>query len=416
MKADKKFMILKSTYKKIAIKKTMFAVMIVLVYLLGSSIVLPGIDARSLIDWINQTPNLAFSLSMTGLTLDHFSLLSIGLGPWMSALILWRVFTVTKIFNIESLTNQQSFRLKFVFSLIIGAIQSISIVSQISLQPGSPITNKFWLILVLLAGLSLLIWLGNLNMQYGVGGATIIILTSMLRNWPPKIVDYLKIQNWDIGFVGQTLLFLVFLYVFSFIVIYFYNGEIRLPILHIMLNNKYTAQSFLPIPTNPAGGMPFMYSFSVMLLPQYILFLLNMMFKDNKLLSQISEAIQLDHPLGVGMLIITIILLSYGFAYVNIDYQEIAKNLKKSGDYFLNVYPGKNTEKFLADKIFVMASIGASFNALIIGVPMFMGIYNPEINMWAYLVPTWIILLILMQEIWKQISTLYLRDEYEKFI
>ncbi|WP_246163861.1 accessory Sec system protein translocase subunit SecY2 [Weissella coleopterorum] len=370
-------MILKNTYKRIAVKKVMFSMMVILIYLLGSNLVLPGIDAQALIQMINQTPNLAFSLSMTGLSLDRFSLLSIGLGPWMSALILWRVFTVTKIFNIDNLTNRQSYRLKFGFSLIIGTIQSISIIDQISLKPGSIMANKFWLILILLAGLSILIWLGNLNMQYGVGGATIIILISMIRSWPKKISDYLSVQHLDWQLMLQIIVFLILIYIFSFIIIYFFNGQIRLPLMHIMLNNKYAAQSYLPIPTNPAGGMPFMYSFSIMLLPQYLLFILKMMFKNNDLIMELYRDVQLDHPLGVGLLIVTIILLSYGFAYVNIDYQEIAKNLKKSGDYFLNVYPGKNTEKFLSDKIFVMATIGACFNALVIGVPMFIGIYNP---------------------------------------
>lgn len=64
-------------------------------------------------------------------------------------------------------------------------------------------------------------------------------------------------------------------------------------------------------------------------------------YKNNQFLNFLYEQVQLDHILGVILLLISLVLLTYGFAYVNIDYKEIADNLKKSGDYFNNVYPGK---------------------------------------------------------------------------
>ena len=72
-----------------------------------------------------------------------------------------------------------------------------------------------------------------------------------------------------------------------------------------------------------------MYAFSVVLFPQYILFMLKSWYKNNQFLNFLYEQVQLDHILGVILLLISLVLLTYGFAYVNIDYKEIADNLKK---------------------------------------------------------------------------------------
>lgn len=404
-------------YKQKAIKRLLFSLMIVLIYILGSNILIPGIDAQALSELSHKTAGLSFAMSMTGLSIDRLSLFSLGLGPWMSAMIFWRVLTVSKVFHIESFTPQQNYRMKYIFSILLGLVQSFSIITQVQILGDiyKPIGNLS-LALILVAGLAVLIWLGNLNADYGIGGPTIIILVSMLRNWPARFLEPL-VQNYHgiITLLGWFLAFILLLLV-SFLIFRFYQGERRLPLMHVMLDDRFAAQSYLPIPTNPAGGMPFMYAFSVVLFPQYILFMLKSWYKNNQFLNFLYEQVQLDHILGVILLLISLVLLTYGFAYVNIDYKEIADNLKKSGDYFNNVYPGKNTERYLFHNVSRMAGVSAALNCLIIGLPMFAALYWPHISVWAYFVPTWLILMILMREITVQFSRYYHRNDYGDFI
>ncbi len=184
---------------------------------------------------------------------------------------------------------------------------------------------------------------------------------------------------------------------------------------HVMMDDEAASKAYLPIPTNPAGGMPFMFAFSIVLLPQYVIYFLKKQF-DSNILEQLYQEIQLDHLLGVSLLILSLVLLTYGFSYVNIDYKELSESLKKSGDYFSNVYPGKNTERFLFRQVSLMATIAAFTNAVIIGLPMILAIYFPEVSMWAYLIPTWMILMILIKEIKIQFSSLYHRNDYKAFL
>ncbi|MDT2887979.1 accessory Sec system protein translocase subunit SecY2 [Lactococcus lactis] len=400
-------------YKLQALKRLIFSLMIVLIYILGSNIYIPGIDSQAVSKLLHQTAGLSFAMSMTGFSIDHISLFSLGLGPWMSSMIIWRVVSVSKVFHIENLTQNQSYHIKYVLSIFLGVIQSTSIIFQVQLlgDAYNPI-NKVNLVLILVSGLSILIWLGNLNAIYGIGGPTIIILVSMLRSWPNRLLEPLMKNSNDVLTLSLYCMGVLLLLLLSFIIFRFYQGEHRLPLMHVMLDNSFSRESYIPIPTNPAGGMPFMYAFSVVLLPQYIFFILKNIYSKNNFLNNIYEQVQLDHLLGVFFLILSLIILTYGFSYVNIDYKELAENMKKSGDYFYNVYPGKNTERYLYHNISVMAGISAAFNSFIIGIPMIASVYWHGISVWVYFIPTWIILMILIREIIVQFSRYYHRNDY----
>ncbi|MCO7181488.1 accessory Sec system protein translocase subunit SecY2 [Lactococcus formosensis] len=401
-------------YKKIAYKKVLFSLMVVFIYILGTNLVIPGINVEGLYQTLTNSANAGLVLSMTGLSLSQISLFSLGLGPWMSALIFWRVLTVTNLFHIKTLTNAQSYRIKFIFSLLLASIQSFTILAQAQTYDQSTAIPSAALILILVAGMSILIWLGNLNSQHGIGGPTIIILVSILRNWPSNIISETVTRGW-IGTLTTLVPGILLLLLGSYFVFRFYQGERRLPMHHVMMDDEAASKAYLPIPTNPAGGMPFMFAFSIVLLPQYVIYFLKKQY-DSKFLEQLYQEIQLDHLLGVSLLILSLVLLTYGFSYVNIDYKELSESLKKSGDYFSNVYPGKNTERFLFRQVSLMATIAAFTNAVIIGLPMILAIYFPEVSMWAYLIPTWMILIILIKEIRIQFSSLYHRNDYKVFL
>ena len=171
------------TYKKLTYKKVSFSLMIVLVYLLGMNIVVPGVNLDGLYQSLTGKANLGLMLSMTGLSLSRISLFSLGLGPWMSALIFWRVLTVTNLFHIKTLTNDQSYRIKFIISLLLATVQSFTIITQAkAFDPSATISNVA-LILLLVTGLAILVWLGNLNTQYGGNGCPNGIYTSGWKTW-----------------------------------------------------------------------------------------------------------------------------------------------------------------------------------------------------------------------------------------
>lgn len=403
-------------YKYIAIKKVFFTFFIILIYILGSNIVLPGINIINLKYVLSKVVNSSFEMSVTGFSINRLSLFSLGLGPWMSSMILWRVISMTKVLNLQNLTRRQSYQIKLLLSLAIGGIQSIGVLHQVNIFTYVDQYHFIALITILLSGLSILTWLGYLNAERGIGGPTVLVLINMMQIWPKRIAK--SFSNTDLLSTLGLKIFLgvLLLIILSFFLFRLYQGELRLTKLHVMLDNKFSKQSYLPIPVNPGGGRAFMYAFSIMLLPKYIIYMTKIFIPNNSLLNTIYNQVQINHLPGVLILCFTVIGLSYGFAYVNIDYKNIAEEMKKSGDYFNNVYPGKNTERYIFHKVTYMTTISAFCNGLIVGIPMLIALFWKSMSIWGYLVPTWFMLLFLVYELKVQFLSLYHRNSYKDII
>lgn len=394
-------------YKRIALKRLSFSFLIVFIYILGSKILLPGIDMNSL----NLSSSLSFAMSMTGMSIDKLSLFSLGMGPWMSTLILWRVVGLIKFLNVDSLTKQQTHIIKISISALIGGIQSFMIISQAKTLEGT--ASPLILGILLLTGGVVLIWLGDMNKQLGVGGPMVIILVAIIKTMIGRVGQGVLLQTYSALTPIIILVFVALMLWASFLSFRFFQGERRLPFMHVMLDNRMIAESYYPLPVNPAGGLPFMYSFSVVLFPQYLISALLYFQPNNKILMGLYQNLKLTELPGVLLLILCVIMLNYGFAYVNVDYKNIAENLQKSGDYFLNVYPGKNTEKFLFDIITRMATVSGIISILMVGAPMLCAVFWPGLSTWAYIIPTWMILLTLMDKIREEFLSIYNRNNYQ---
>lgn len=403
-------------YKKKAINKMCFTAIIILVYIMGTNLTLPGIDGYQLLDSYIHTPGTTIALEMTGLQLDKISFFSLGLGPWMSALIIWRVLFLTKVFHIQNMTIKNSYTLKFLLSLFMGGVQSLSVLAQIETIKNIYYVPDWMTVTFLVTGLAVLIWLGNMNTQYGIGGSTIIIIISMMRHWPQRILNELTSKASTLEEISSWFIPVMILFCATYLIFRFYQGERRIPLVRIMMDENYISDTYLPIPTNPSGGMPFMFAFSTMLLPQYFVVALQLWQPHNQVIDWFHDNMQLDKIFGVSVFITVLIALTYGFSYVNVDYKEISDSMKKSGDYFYDVYPGKNTENFIFDKVTIMATIASLFNFLIVGIPMYISIIFPEISRWVYFIPTSLIMMILMKEIVLQFDSLYHRNDYQPFM
>lgn len=394
-------------YKRIALKRLSFSFLIAFIYILGSKILLPGINMNSL----NLSSSLSFAMSMTGMSIDKLSLFSLGMGPWMSTIILWRVVGLIKFLNVESLTKQQTHIIRISISALLGGIQSYMIISQVKTLDGT--ISPLVLGMLLLTGAIVLVWLGDMNKQFGVGGPMVIILVAIIKTMISRVGQGVLLQTYSALTPIIILAFVALMLWASFLSFRFFQGERRLPFMHVMLDNRMIAESYYPLPVNPAGGLPFMYSFSVVLFPQYLISALLYFQPNNKILMGIYQNIKLTELPGVLLLILCVILLNYGFAYVNVDYKNIADNLQKNGDYFLNVYPGKNTEKFLFDIITRMATVSGIISILMVGAPMLCSIFWPGLSTWAYIIPTWMILLTLMDKIREEFLSIYNRNNYQ---
>ena len=224
---------------------------------------------------------------------------------------------------------------------------------------------KYWLSSSIPA--CFLVWLSDINATVGIGGSMIILLIGMVLNVPQDLVE--TFRTVPIPFfvlIGLIIMGIVFTYMVAIL----YRARYRIAVHKIGLHNRFKRYSYFEIMLNPAGGMPFMYVMTFLSLPTYILLLLQTIFPENQLFTEISSQYTMGKPLWIYMYMIILFIFSIAFAFVNMSGEQISDRMKKSGEYIYGVYPGDETSRFINRLVFRFSFIGAVFNVVMAGGPM----------------------------------------------
>ena len=330
--------IVKKIYSSIAVKKGLISLFLLFIYVVGSRLTLPFVDLNSRDFLGGSTAYLAFSTALLGGNLRSLSLFSIGLSPWMSSMILWQLLSFSKKLNISSGAVEVQNRRQMYLTLVIALIQSLALSLNLPIQQ---FYSSFLVIimntLLLIAGAFFLIWLSDLNSRLGVGGSGVILLASI---------------------------------VLTYMMVLMYRARYRIPVHKIGLRSRFKRYSYFEIMLNPAGGMPFMYVMSFLSLPTYIFLLLQALFPQTSVFSEMSAQYGIGKPLWIYSYIAMIFLFSIAFSFVNMSGDQISDRMKKSGEYIYGVYPGEETGRFINRLVFRFSIIGGTFNVLMAGTPM----------------------------------------------
>ncbi|MCT4383620.1 accessory Sec system protein translocase subunit SecY2 [Leuconostoc suionicum] len=402
-------------------KKISWTGLIIFIFLIGRNILIPGVNVKQLVNFFNNQYLLQTVSGATGGDLSRMSLFALGLGPWMSALILWRVLTLIRGFDFKKIPSERAFLYKIILAIVIGFIQSIAIVNNVEISKkisvfghtefGSILTIS----LIMVIGAVFLIWLSTMNEILGIGGPTILILASMIINWPENISMYF-IENFRSGInntaVIKTLVIAIGILFLVLLTVSFQRAQRKIPIRKIMINNDFYHKSYLPIQINPAGGMPLMYSMTLLVLPQYILQAVNYWMPNNNIVMYLIMNTTVTQPIGVTLYIIILFVLSIGFAFININPDQISEDLQQSGDYIDNVKPGEETRSYLTKIVFRLSSVGAIYMIAVAGCPLYFGGIDQQYTQYALTAGSVVILVSLIVNINDQITALLTKNNY----
>ena len=190
-----KGLVMKNYFSSI-ITKSLMTFSLIFIYVLGSHLTLPFIDVNSRDFLGGSTAYLAFSTAITGGNLRSLSLLSVGISPWMSSMILWQMFSFSKHLGLSSMSMETQDRCRMYLTLFIAIIQSLAISLNLPVQPAYSFELVLFLNTMLLtAGTFFSIWLTDINSSNGVGGVMVILLTSMVLNIPQDLIEISKQIN-----------------------------------------------------------------------------------------------------------------------------------------------------------------------------------------------------------------------------
>jgi len=390
-----------------------WTILFVFIYVLGSKISLPFVDLSKALN-VNET--IARGLELTsasmGGTLRGLSVFSTGLSPWMSSMILWKMFSVSKRFNLEKTSTEIIERRKMYLALALAIIQALAISIYLPLQTNlDPLLVICLNTMIMVTGTFFLVWLSDLNAALGLGNSFVIIMAGMILYLPEDIMGILSKINipliWYISGLG-------FVLVFVYTAVLMEYARYRIPVNKIGIHNNLQSYTFLDLKLNPAGGMPFMYAMTLVSIPQYILLLVLYLDPNASWAVQLSKKVVLGEPLWILLYILMICFLSFAFAFINVNGEEVADKMMKNSEYIDSVYPGPETRKYINGAVLRLTAFGTFYIFLFTALPFLILLWDKELLRLAMIPGTFLMFIGMISNIREEIRALQVNQRYTK--
>jgi preprotein translocase subunit SecY len=366
-------------------KKLAFTAFILAVYRFGSYVPVPGVNVDALHNAIQNRGSrlLDFLNLFAGGALTRFAVFALGIMPYITASIILQLMTVV-IPSLERLqkegeTGQQKItQYTRYLTVVLALLQSMAYVLYFRSQEALPdfTWGRFYLIVVsLTAGTTLVMWLGELITQRGVGnGISLLIFASIVASLPGALQGW-----WQLPPVSKILIAIIAVGVVVGVV-FVNEGQRRIPIQYAkrVVGRRMTAggTTYMPLRVNMAGVIPVIFASSVVILPPTLAELggRGSFFQD------VADFLSPGSWYYIIFEGILIVLFTYFYTAVVFNPVDQADNLKKYGGFIPGVRPGRPTAVYLDRVITRLTLPGAVYLALIAELPNVVFRYLPDSN------------------------------------
>ena len=353
-------------------KKLLFTALIIAIYRLGCYIPVPGVDVQAIKELFNTGGVFDFYNLFTGGGLQRVAIFAMGIMPYITASIIMQLLTMV-IPKLEQLMKEGESGQKKVnqytryFTVVLALVEAIGFVflfkSYNAFPNGLHPLNFYLIVLTLTVGTALVMWMGELITQRGVGnGISLMIFASIVSRLPSGIQ---KLFTLNPGY--WVLMGVVSVAVVAF-VIYVTEGQRRIPVQYakrVVGRKVYGGQStYLPLRINMAGVIPVIFASSVLLFPVTLMQMTKWAWA-----TKLSNAIGPSSWWYILAEVILIILFTYFYTAVQFNPIDQADNLKKYGGFIPGIRPGRPTAAYL-DRVLTRITLpGSLFLAAIVLLP-----------------------------------------------
>jgi preprotein translocase subunit SecY len=423
-------------------RRLLFVAFVLIVYRALAHVLIPGINPALLERRDQGGGNDFFGLLalFSGGDPLAMSIVGLGLNPYINATIIMQILQ-TVIPSLQALSREGEYgRNKITsysrwLSVPLAALQAYGILAYIQGDVANRLgiqaftfTFSFekyeaWtMILALTAGSIMLMWLGELITEKGIGnGISFIIFAGIVSRVPDTVVRFVSSPDW-----GELIVFGAVGILIIFVIIFIQEGQRRIPIQYanrVRGHRIYQGGStFLPLRVNMSGVIPIIFAISILLFPLQLATYFST--STDPMVRDVSKGI-LDVLGSRGPLYLTLyflLTLGFGFFYTFVVFKpdETANNLRKSGGFIPGIRPGQPTEDYLRRVAFRITLAGASFVAAVAVLPMAIAALPPFQNLNAIGVglggTSVLIVVSVVVETMKQLEAQLMMRSYEGFI
>ncbi|MDS3997532.1 preprotein translocase subunit SecY [Staphylococcus capitis] len=374
--------------------KIFFTLAMLVIFKIGTYIPAPGVNPEAFNHPQGSQGATELLNTFGGGALKRFSIFAMGIMPYITASIVMQLLQMDIVPKFSEWAKQGEMGRRKInnvtryFAIILAFIQSIGMAFQFNNYLGGKlimdksIMSYLLIAVVLTAGTAFLIWLGDQITQFGVGnGISLIIFAGILSTFPSSIEQFGQSL-----FVGQDDTSLAWLKIAGLIValilltvgaIFVLEAKRKIPIQYAKKQSTQrlgTQATYLPLKVNSAGVIPVIFAMAFFLLPRT----LTLFFPKAEWAQNIADTANPSSNIGMIVYIVLIIAFAYFYAFVQVNPEKMADNLKKQGSYVPGIRPGEQTKKYITKVLYRLTFVGSIFLAVIAILPIvatkFMGL------------------------------------------
>jgi len=409
-------------------RRILYVLGILIVFRFLASVPVPGIDRTQLASFLNDNPIFGLLDMFSGGGLSQLSIVALGMNPYINASIIMQLMTGV-IPSLQALSREGEYgrnrinQITRYLTVPLAALQAYGFLALLNAQ--GVLTSGFDLgnfvtitqIATLTAGAIVLMWLGELITEKGIGnGISFIIFAGIVSRAPGAIGSFLQTPN-----IALIIGFAILAIISVSVIVYIQEGQRRIPIQYasrVRGRRMYQGgQTFLPLRVNQAGVIPIIFAISILLFPQQIASYFTS--SQIQIVADIATGIVNFFNPSSPLYLITYFLLVMGFTYFYTAFtfkpDETAEQLRKNGGFIPGIRPGRPTQDYLARVVTRITFAGALFLAIVAVSPQVLAaVFN--LGTLGLGGTSLLIVVSVVVETMKQIEAQLMMRNYEGFI
>lgn len=363
-------------------RRLLFVVAILGLSRLGSAVPIPGVDTERIGSLLADNQFLGFLNIFSGGGLSNLSIMMLGVGPFITASIIMQLLTMMfpalkQMYHEEGEIGRKKIaQYSRLLTVPLAAFQSYGLLFLLEQQgviQTLPFGDKLSNIIVIIAGSVLLMWLGELISEYGIGnGVSLLIFAGIVARLPAEVGQLWA--NFDPQSLPWYLAFVLIAVAVVAAVVVVTEAERPIPVTYAKRVRGMKVyggiSTYLPIRVNNAGVMPIIFALSILLFPQMV----------GQFLSSFGGVIGYLADLLVNLVanswfygvvyFMLVFVFTYFYSAVTFDPKSMSENLQKNGAFIPGVRPGQSTAVFVERVLTRLTFVGASFLGFIALLPI----------------------------------------------
>lgn len=358
-------------------KKILFTLGMFLVFRVGAQITAPGLDPEAVSELFTKGL-FGFVNLLSGGALEQLSIFALNIGPYVTASIVINLLTIIIPSWERMMKEGEEGRKKIAqytryATVILAFIQGFATAWGLR-NSGAVLNTSIGGLLMIAtaftAGTAVLMWIGELITEKGVGnGISLIIFANIISRLPKGLVSIFEaVKAGTLNIFIVIVLAILALAVIA-AVVYVQEGQRRIPVQYakrVVGRKMYGGQStHIPLRINQAGVIPVIFASSLLMFPQMLTQFIN-----HPVAQRIAGWFAYGSPLHIVLYIALIIAFAYFYTFTQFNPRDVSDNLKKHGGFIPGLRPGKPTTDYLYKVVNRLILVGAVFLSAIVLLPL----------------------------------------------